>query len=109
MNSSKHGIIRQYFRQMRFILDLAGVGEVYLFGSMARGEADRSSDVDLLLNDISGLSSEKLSLAKNRLERLLGRKVDFVPLRGLPPHIRDTILQERVPLLWDDDENLSQL
>ena len=79
------------------ILDLAdrhGVRNVRVFGSMARGDADDASDVDLLVS----LSPERTGLALGALlmdvQGLLNRRVEVVTENSLHPEIRDRILKE---------------
>ncbi len=75
-----------------------GAYNVRIFGSVARGEADEKSDVDILVEleperslfDLGGLLMD--------LENLLGRKVDVVTGRGLRKRIRERVLKEAVPL-----------
>ena len=75
-----------------------GARNVRVFGSVARGEADEQSDIDLLVEfdpnrsllDHAGLWVE--------LQELLGVKVDVVSERGLKPRIRERVLQEAIPL-----------
>jgi len=75
-----------------------GARNVRVFGSVARGEADEQSDIDLLVEfepsrsllDHAGLWIE--------LQELLGVKVDVVSERGLKPRIRERVLQEAILL-----------
>ena len=75
-----------------------GFSSVRVFGSMARGDADETSDVDLLVT----LPPERTGLALGGLlmdvQDLLQRRVDVVTERGLHPAFRDRILREAVPL-----------
>lgn len=67
---------------------------VGVFGSMARGEAKKKSDIDLLVR----FSKRKSLLATARLERTLtealGRKVDLLTENSISPYIREKVLQE---------------
>ena len=75
-----------------------GARNVRIFGSVARGEADDESDIDLLVEmdpDRSLMDHAALWLA---LQDLLGPKVDVVSDRGIKPRIRDRVLREAVPL-----------
>jgi predicted nucleotidyltransferase len=71
---------------------------VRVFGSVARGSDQPSSDIDLLVDlapdadllDIAGLAVD--------LERLLGRRVDIVPARMLKPRVAPSALLEAVAL-----------
>ena len=75
-----------------------GARNVRVFGSVARGDADEYSDIDLLVEfdtersllDHAGLWLE--------LQELLGVKVDVVSERGLKARIRERVLQEAIPL-----------
>ncbi len=69
-----------------------------VFGSVARGEADERSDVDVLVEMEPGRSLFDLGGLQYELERLLGRPVDVVTERGLKARIRDRVLREAVPL-----------
>ena len=75
-----------------------GVRNVRIFGSVARGEADDESDVDLLVEPMPGFTLLKSSAMTRELEGLLGRRVDVVSERGLRERIRDRVIKEAVPL-----------
>ena len=74
-----------------------GARNVRLFGSVARGEAGPSSDVDFLVEMEEGRSVFDLVGFWQDLEALLGRKVDVVEPEGLHWFIRDKVLDEAVP------------
>jgi len=75
-----------------------GVQRVRLFGSHAMGEADATSDVDLLVRMAPGRDLFDLVSFKQALERLLRLPVDVVSEGGLSPLLRDRILAEARPL-----------
>ena len=75
-----------------------GARSVRVFGSVARGEAQPDSDVDLLVEMEEGRSLLDLVALGQDLEELLGRKVEVVEPEGLHWFIRDRVLQEAVPL-----------
>jgi len=75
-----------------------GAYNVRVFGSVARGEADEASDVDVLVELESGRSLMDLGGLLMDLQKLLGRRVDVVTERGLRTRIRDRVLSEAVPL-----------
>ena len=75
-----------------------GARRVRVFGSVARGEETRSSDLDLLVEFEPGRSLlDQIALAQD-LEDLLGREVDVVTEKGLHWYIRDRVCREAVPL-----------
>ncbi len=76
-----------------------GVRSLGVFGSYVRGEAKKSSDLDLLVD----LGDSRISLLKfieleNYLSDLLGIKVDLVERKTLKPTIGEYILAEVIPL-----------
>jgi predicted nucleotidyltransferase len=69
-----------------------------VFGSVARGEAGPRSDVDLLVvfPDPPGVLARMEF--EERLESLLGRRVDFATESNLHWLIRPRVLAESVPV-----------
>ena len=67
---------------------------VGVFGSMARGEAKKKSDIDLIVR----FSKQKSLLAMVRLERELSealkRKVDLLTEASISPYMRKRVLKE---------------
>jgi predicted nucleotidyltransferase len=75
-----------------------GARNVRIFGSVARGEAQAGSDVDLLVELEPGRSLIDLGGFIADVEEILGCRVDVVSERGLRPRFRDRVLHEAVPL-----------
>ena len=75
-----------------------GAREIRAFGSVARGEADRESDIDFLVELEPGRSLLDLGGLQMELESLLGRRVDVATARGLKARIRERVLREAVPV-----------
>ena len=75
-----------------------GVRELAIFGSVARDEAAADSDVDVLVDYLPGtkLSYFRLFDLQERLEELLGAKVDLVTMGGLRRELRAGILAEAI-------------
>ena len=71
----------------------------FRFGSVARGEADEKSDIDLLIDYSSEARSPWFPLGLIReLEALLGCQVDIATEQGLKDRIRERVLKEARPL-----------
>jgi uncharacterized protein len=85
-------IIAQHERELR---DL-GVRSLSLFGSVARDQAGPGSDVDMLVEFDRPVGYFHLFDVQERLEALLGCKVDLVTPGGLRPELRQDILAEAV-------------
>ena len=83
------------------ILELArqhGAHNVRVFGSVARGEADATSDVDFLVDLEPGRSLLDLGGLVMDLTDLLRRPVDVVTTRGLRDRVRQRVLDEAIPV-----------
>lgn len=83
------------------ILEIAkrhGAHNVRVFGSVARGDTDPQSDLDLLVD----LEPNRTLLDHGKLiaelEQALGCKVDVVPAEDLNEHLRDAVLASAVRL-----------
>ena len=71
-----------------------GVLEIGLFGSYARNEATKESDVDLLVNIAKDKKTFRNFMALSYyLEELLGKKVELVTKQSLSPYIGPHILK----------------
>jgi predicted nucleotidyltransferase len=57
---------------------IEGIGEAYLYGSFARNQQDAASDIDVLV--IGNPKGEALAEAMQKLERQLGREVNYTAL-----------------------------
>jgi len=75
-----------------------GARNVRVFGSVARGEADEQSDIDLIVEFEPGRSLLDHAGLWLELQELLGVKVDVVSSRGIKARIRERVLREAVPL-----------
>ncbi|HET6228608.1 MAG TPA: nucleotidyltransferase domain-containing protein [Longimicrobiaceae bacterium] len=75
-------------------LETMGVESIALFGSVARGDARPDSDVDVLVDVRPGVGFFGLFRVQERLEALLGTRVDLVARDALKPYLRDRILAE---------------
>ena len=83
------------------ILELArawGASNVRVFGSVARGEEDESSDIDLLADFPAGTSLLTVIGLENALRELLGVPVDVGPADALRADMRERVLAEARPL-----------
>ncbi|MEW5995765.1 MAG: nucleotidyltransferase family protein [Candidatus Zixiibacteriota bacterium] len=75
-------IIKALRKDMPELASRYGVKRLALFGSFARGEQKRTSDVDVVVELKRPLGLEFVDLAE-RLKRVLGRRVDLLTPAGL--------------------------
>lgn len=69
-----------------------------VFGSVARGDAGQTSDVDLLVEALPGTSLFAIVGFRNDLQRLLKCRVDVGLAKWLYPEIKEDVLAEAVTL-----------
>jgi predicted nucleotidyltransferase len=81
------------------ILRRLGVRRASVFGSLARGEGNEESDVDLLVELEPGRSLLDLAELKVELEEVLGRRVDVITYDSLHPLLRERVLREQRRIL----------
>ena len=73
-----------------------GVKSLALFGSVARDEATPSSDVDQLVEFSVPVGLFEYFAVRERLEEILGTRVDMVTPGGLKPRVRERVLREAI-------------
>ena len=85
----------------RIVLDVVGEKnvKVYLFGSWARGEATRLSDIDVAIDPSATFPRGTLARLREQLEEShVPYRVDVVDLTRTSPEFRQRVLTEGV--LW---------
>jgi predicted nucleotidyltransferase len=74
-----------------------GATDVRVFGSVARGDEDETSDIDVLVKMLPGRSLFDMGGLLMDLRDLLGCKVDLVSEhKDMRPHFREIVLGEAV-------------
>lgn len=73
------------------------VKKAYLFGSYSRNEADKNSDVDILVElEHSSPIGLQFFTYGDELQNLLKRKVDIVSYEGLSKYVKPFIDKDKV-------------
>ena len=83
------------------ILDIArryGAHDIRVFGSVARGDAGESSDLDLIVRFEPGRSLFDHGGLIMDLRDLLGVKVDVIDEEGMRERFRNHVMKEAIPL-----------
>jgi uncharacterized protein len=90
INTNFHKQIKDYFIGKPVL-------RAYLFGSEARKESNKNSDIDILVElDYSkpiGLEFVKMQI---ELEKLLNKKVDLLSSKGISKYIQPYIEQDKI-------------
>ena len=79
------------------VLKMTPVTRAYLFGSVARGDADAKSDIDVMIEAplFSFSLLDRIGLMDD-LSKACGRKVDLGFRDSISKYIRDHVEQEKV-------------
>ena len=93
-----HPLIENHRTEILALAERRGLCDVRVFGSMVRGDADETSDVDLLVTLPAGRTGLALGGLLIDVRKLLQRRVDVVTERGLHPALRERVLKEARPL-----------
>ena len=92
----KRDVIRILKKQGKELEEHFNVASLSLFGSVARDEASVDSDVDLLVEFSKPVGLFQFIELQQRLEELLGCKVDLGTSRSLKSRLKDHVLQEAI-------------
>jgi predicted nucleotidyltransferase len=95
---SVNTLLKEKRKEIFRIASKYGAHHVRVFGSVARGESGRGSDLDLLVRFDRGVTLLNQAALIRELEPLLGSKVDVVSDKGLRPRVRKRVLAEAKPL-----------
>ena len=91
-------LLKEKREQILAIAELHGAREVRVFGSVARGEATPTSDLDLLLEMGEERSLLDIIAIKQDLEEFLGCRVHVVTEAAVSPYLREKVLREAISL-----------
>ena len=87
-------LIRDKGKEILRVSRQHGARRVRIFGSTTRGEANVTSDLDILVDMETRSSLLDIVAIKQDLEDMLGCKVDVVTESALSPYIRTDVLKE---------------
>ena len=81
------------------ILKKNNIKKAGIFGSYAKGEQRKNSDIDILVEPPKGIGFRFAGI-EIELEKKLGRKVDLVTYKYISPYIKKQVLNEEVRIIW---------
>jgi predicted nucleotidyltransferase len=76
--------IKKMKEQLYQIAAKYGIRKVYVFGSVARGESNKTSDIDFLIEMETGASAFGIGAFQFEVQKLLGIHTDVIPSFALP-------------------------
>ena len=81
------------------ILKKNNIKKAGIFGSYARGDFKKNSDIDILIMPPKNMSLLDISGLKIELEDALGKKVDLVSYNYIHSQLKDKILESEVKII----------
>lgn len=98
MASSLSPLLQSHRQEILALGEKYGIHNIRVFGSVARGEDTRESDIDFLVQIDENRSLTEFCRFRLDLQAMLRRDCDVVSERGLHPLLQQTILSEARPL-----------
>lgn len=98
-NASKRREIKAIKKKIVPILRDNGVVKASVFGSYARGEQKKKSDVDILVKFKGRKSLLNLAGLEIKIEKRLRKKADVLTYNSIHPLLREHILKDEVRIL----------
>lgn len=99
--------IQSIKKQIVPILKRQGVSKAALFGSSARGEMKKGSDVDIVVKFEKKKSLLDLVKIQLILEDRVGKKVDLLTYNSIHPLLKDVILRDQKVIYEKRSKNFS--
>jgi uncharacterized protein len=86
------------FKKISSRLKTLGASKVGIFGSYARGEEKKKSDIDVLVDFTDRKSLLQMVQIEQDLSEELGIKVDLLTEQAISPYLIDRIKKELIPV-----------
>jgi len=91
--------IEKYKQLVLPVLKRYFIKRAAIFGSMAKGNVNADSDVDLLIEPEEGFTIFKMLKLEEEISELIKRKVDLVEYSALKPSIKKEVLVSAITIL----------
>ena len=97
-NKKKEEILNKLKPKIIEILKKNHIEKAGIFGSYARGDFKKNSDVDILVEPPKNIGFGFIGIEMD-LEKSLNKKVDLITYKYISPYLRDKILKEEIRIL----------
>lgn len=84
--------------EIRFIIESHHAFNARIFGSVAKGEDNDQSDLDILIDPGPETTMFDIGAIRRKLKALLGVTVDVLTPNALPENFREEVLVSSIPL-----------
>ena len=100
IKKTKNKEIEKVKKEILPILKANKVKRAGIFGSYARGEQKKGSDIDILVEIKDNISLLDFIELKLKLEEIIRKKVDLVEYSTIKSRIKNRILNEEIRIIW---------
>lgn len=90
--------IQNIKKKITLLLKKKGIKRAGIFGSYARGEEKKGSDIDLLIEPPKNIGFELIKI-ELELEKATGKKIDLITYNSLSPYLKKEILSEEIKII----------
>jgi hypothetical protein len=91
--------IEEIRRKIVPMLKKHSVSKAGIFGSYARGEEKKKSDIDILIEINKNISLLDFIDLKLKLEEIIGKKIDLVEYSAIKSRIKKSVLNEEIRII----------
>ncbi|MCY7367264.1 MAG: nucleotidyltransferase family protein [Chamaesiphon sp.] len=91
----------------QMMLSKFGIKSLFLFGSVARNEANQESDLDFIVDFEGSVTFDRYMDLKIFLEDLFDRQIDLAIESSLKPQIRQRVVEEAILVARGDASNVT--
>lgn len=85
-------------QKIKAILKKNNIKKAGIFGSYTKGEENKNSDIDILIEPAKGMGFKFAGL-EIQLSKVLKKKVDLVSYNGISPYLKKRILSQEVRII----------
>jgi uncharacterized protein len=86
-------------QKIKKVLKKNGIKRAAVFGSYARGEEKKNSDIDLLVELGENASLFDLVDLESELKKTTGKKIDAITYNSIHHLLKDSILSNQIPVI----------
>jgi len=93
-------VLEKLKKQIAGILNKHPIAKSALFGSYARGEENKSSDIDILIETSKPISLFVILKIEKELRQITKKKIDIIEYSAIKPFLRENVLSDAISILW---------
>ncbi|MBU0959031.1 MAG: nucleotidyltransferase family protein [Nanoarchaeota archaeon] len=97
-NKKETEALKKIKTQILKILKQYKIKKASIFGSYARGDFKKKSDIDLIIQPTPGMGLEFVGLALE-LEDKLGKKIDLLTYKSIHPLIKKSVMEDEIRII----------